>query len=101
LSGSVGPGHRLHIVAAVLADTGLLENPLSTVRTFSFLTELGGKPSAVVGTGLNIVGVGSLASGASFHGRLYNSPVGWILTEVLPQRESSLDGLSLDGLHGV
>jgi hypothetical protein len=89
LSGNVGPGHWPHIVAAVLADPGLLENPLGTVRTFSFLTGLGGKPSAVTGTGLNIVGVGLLASVAGFHGSLYNPPVAGSLAQVLPQRQPS------------
>jgi hypothetical protein len=69
LSGNAGPGQRFHIVAAMLADTGLLENPLSTVRTFSFLTELGGKPSAVVDTKPNVVGVSMLASGTGLHER--------------------------------
>jgi hypothetical protein len=69
LSGSVGPGQWLHIVAAVLTDASLLENPLGTVRTFAFLAGLGGKASAVAGTELNVVGVGLLANGAGFHER--------------------------------
>ena len=69
MSGSVGLDHGLHIVAAVLADASLLENPLGTVRTFAFLADLGGKASAVAGTELNVVGVGLLANGAGFHER--------------------------------
>jgi hypothetical protein len=69
LGGNAGPGQRLHIVAAVLADASLLENPLGTVRTFAFLADLGGKASAVAGTELNVVGVGLLANGAGFHER--------------------------------
>ena len=85
---NAGPDQRLDIMAAVLAHTGLLENQLGTVWTLTFVTGYGCKPSAVVGTGLKLVGVGLLASGARFHGCLYNSPVGRILTEVLLQRES-------------
>ena len=66
---NASPGQWLYIMAAVLAHTGLLENPLSTVRTFSFLTELGGKPSAVVDTKPNVVGVSMLASGTGLHER--------------------------------
>jgi hypothetical protein len=53
---------------------------------------LGGEVSAVARTEVNIIGVGLLASGADLHERQLNPPVAWILTEVLPQRESSLDG---------
>ena len=69
MNGNVGPGQWLHIVAAVLTDTSLLENPLGTVRTFAFLADLGGKASAVAGTELNGVGIGLLANGAGFHER--------------------------------
>ena len=69
LSGNVGPGQRLDIAAAVLADASLLENPLGTVRTFAFLAGLAAKASAVAGTELNVIGVGLLANGAGFHGR--------------------------------
>jgi hypothetical protein len=67
LNGSVGPGQRLHIAAAVLADAGLLENPLGTIWAFAFLAGLAGKSSTVAGTELNVVGVGLLANGAGFH----------------------------------
>ena len=67
MNGNVGPGQWLHIVAAVLTDASLLENPLGTVRTFAFLAGLGGKAGAVAGTELNAVGVGLLANGAGFH----------------------------------
>jgi hypothetical protein len=53
---------------------------------------LRGKASAVVWTEREIVRVSTLASGAGFHGRLYDSPAGRILTEVSPKRESALDG---------
>jgi hypothetical protein len=85
LNGSVGPGLWLHIVAAVLADTSLLENPFGAVRAFPLVTDLGGKPSSVVGTELIIIGESMLASGAGFHGRVYNRPAGRILGAALPQ----------------
>jgi len=69
LSGSVGPGQRLHVMAAVLADAGLLENPLGTVRAFAFLAGLGDKANAVTRTGINTIIVSMLASGAGFHKR--------------------------------
>jgi len=53
LNGNVGPGQWLHIVAAVLTDASLLENPLGTARTFAFLAGLGGKASPVTGQNSN------------------------------------------------
>jgi hypothetical protein len=85
LNGSDGPGLWVQIVAAVLADTGLLGNPFGAVRAFPLVTDFGGKPSSVVGTELIIIGVSMLASGAGFHGRVYNSPAGRILGAALPQ----------------
>ena len=85
MSGSVGPALWVHIVAAVLADTGLLENPFGAVRAFPLVTGSGCKPSSVFGTGLIIIGVSMLASGAGLHGRVYNSPAGRILGAALPQ----------------
>jgi hypothetical protein len=69
LSGNAGPGQRLHVVPAVLAHTGLLENPLGAVGALPFVTDLGDKPGAVTGAGLDFVGVGLLASGADLHER--------------------------------
>ena len=92
MGGNASPGQWLHIVAAVLADAGLPENPLGTVWAFAFLAGLGGKGSAVSWTELNIIGVGLVASGAGFHGRVCSSPVAGIITDVWPQRESGLEG---------
>ena len=85
MNGSVGPGLWLHIVAAVLANSGLLENLLGAARAFPLVTDLGGKPSAVTGTGLDFVGVGLLASGAGLHGRVYDRRAGRILGAALPK----------------
>ena len=69
MNGNVGPAQWIHVVAAMLTDTSLLENPLGTVRAFAFLAGLGGKASTVAGTVLNGVGVGLLANGTGFHER--------------------------------
>jgi hypothetical protein len=69
LNGNVGPGQWLHIVAAVLTDASLLENPLGTARTFAFLAGLGGKASPVTGTELKLIEVGLLTSGTGLHER--------------------------------
>ena len=69
MSGNVGLNQWLHMVVAVFTEASLLENPLGTVRTIAFLAGLNGKASPVAGTGLNIIGVSMLASGAGLHGR--------------------------------
>jgi hypothetical protein len=85
LGGNAGPSQRFDIPAAVLANPGLLQDQLGAVRAFPLVTDLGGKPSSVVGGELVIVGVGILANRAGLHGRLYSFPVGRILTKTLPQ----------------
>lgn len=91
MDGNAGSGQRLHIMAAMLAYTGLLENPFGAVWAFSFITELGGKAISVTGAELIVVGIDLLAHGAGFHGRVCSSPVRRILAQVLPQRDICAD----------